>query len=119
MFESDFANAQEMVNRGLSADPEQPLLSIDQALIYVFTGKRKNAIEVLQALQHHKSESIRNFSQLFIQAALGNYDEAFNALTRGSENHAWPFLIKTLPVFEGLRKDPRFTEFCLKMGLPS
>jgi adenylate cyclase len=119
LFESDFANAQEMVDHGLSADPEQPLLIIDQGLIYVFTGKREKALEILQTLQNHKSDSIRNFSKLFIQAALGNYDEAFKALMRGSETHAWPFLIKTLPVFEGLRKDPRFTEFCLKMGLPT
>jgi len=40
-------------------------------------------------------------------------------LMRGPETHAWPFLIKTLPVFEELRKDPRFKEFSLKMGIPA
>jgi hypothetical protein len=25
--------------------------------------------------------------------------------------HSWPFLIKSLPIFEELRRDPRFPEF--------
>jgi hypothetical protein len=55
---------------------------------------------------------------VFIEAALGNLDEAFNALLRLAEIHAWPPLIKSLPVFEEMRRDPRFSEFCLKVGLP-
>jgi hypothetical protein len=39
------------------------------------------------------------------------------ALMRGTETHVWPFLIKTLPIFEDVRRDPRFAEFCSKMGI--
>jgi hypothetical protein len=59
------------------------------------------------------------YSQLFIQAALGNLDEAFKALDRAAELHSWPYLIGTLPIFGELRKDPRYLRFASKMGLPT
>jgi len=119
MFARDFVTAQKMLDKGLEIGPDEPLLLIDQGLLYAFTGRNEEAEEVLRRIQRNKSESVRLFSQQFIQAALGNTEEAIQALMRGPETHAWPFLIKTLPVFEELRKDPRFKEFSLKMGIPA
>ncbi len=118
MFARDFETAQRALDQGLSIGPEEPLLLIDQGLIYALTGRREKAEEILRKLQKNKSESVRLFSQQFIQAALGNTEEAIKALMRGPETHAWPFLIKTLPVFEELRKHPRFKEFSNKIGIP-
>jgi hypothetical protein len=45
-------------------------------------------------------------------------DEAFEALNRAAELHSWFGLIKYEPLLEGLWNDPRFAEFCKKVGLP-
>ena len=107
-----------MLNTGFQISPSEPLLLLDQGILHAFTGKRKEAEDMLKAIMTNERESVRLFGQLFIHAALGNLDQAFEALARQTETHAWPTLIKSLPVFDGLRKDPRFAEFCLKMGLP-
>jgi hypothetical protein len=80
--------------------------------------RRREAEEVLQVIMGNATEAARLQGHVFIEAALGNLDEAFNALLRLAEIHAWPPLIKSLPVFEEMRRDPRFSEFCLKVGLP-
>jgi hypothetical protein len=64
-------------------------------------------------------ESVRLYGQLFIHSALGNLDEAFKALMRQTEIHSWPGLIKSSPVFDKLRGDPRYAEFCRRVGLPT
>jgi hypothetical protein len=64
-----------------------------------------------------RHEAVSLYARLFINAALGENDEAFKALSRTTETHSWPMMIKTLPIFAGLRKDPRFADFCLKVGI--
>jgi len=118
MLKRDFLKAQEVLDKGLGLNPGEPLLRLDQGLLYAFSGRRTEAERVMNEILSSKAESVRLYGQLFIQAALGNLDEAFKALTRQEETHSWPFLIGSLPVFEGLRKDPRYFEFCKKMRLP-
>lgn len=52
------------------------------------------------------------------QMARRNSKASVKALNRMTETQSWPFLIATLPVFAELRKDPRYPEFCAKVGLP-
>jgi len=118
MMEGKFAKAQEMLDKGLSINPDEPALILDQGLLYALTGRRKEAEEMLQQIANSKNENVRLYGQLHIQAALGNLDEAFKALMRQAETHSWPFLLKSSPVLDGLRRDPRFLEFCNKVGLP-
>jgi adenylate cyclase len=117
MLKRDFPRAQEMLDKGLMINPKEPLLRLNQGLLYAFTGRRKEAEDSLREMETDKAEAVRLFGQLFIQAALGNLDAAFIALERQAELHSWPFLVKSLPVFEGLRKDPRFIGFCREVGL--
>jgi hypothetical protein len=58
------------------------------------------------------------YGLLFISAALGDLDKAFQALRRQEELHSWPFLVGSLPIFSELRKDPRYAQFASRMGLP-
>ncbi len=114
----DLAKAQEMLNAGFQISPSEPSLLLDQGLLYAFSDRKREAEDVLKVIMRNERESVRLFGQLFLQSALGNLDEAFKALERQAETHSWPSLIKSSPVFDKLRKDPRFAEFCFKMGLP-
>jgi len=64
-----------------------------------------------------KSEGARVYGQFFINTALGNLDEAFKALERQAEIHSWSFNIEVHPLFKELRKEPRYSEFPVKVGL--
>ncbi len=117
MMRREYSKAQEMLDDCFQINPTEPWGMVGQGLLYVFCSKTKDAEDILQKILKDEREFVRLNGQLYIQAALGNIDEAFKALMRAAETHSWPFLIKTLPVFEGLRNDPRFLEFCKKLGL--
>jgi len=117
MLRGDFASAQANIDKGRMISSTEPRLRIDQGLIYVLTGRRNEALQVLADLQQDDNPSVRAYSRLFIRAALGDTEEAVDTLMQGVETHVWPFMIKTLPVFAELRKHPRFNEFCSKMGI--
>lgn len=119
MLEGDFIKAQEMVDAGRQVSPNEPMVIIDQGSLYASTGRRKEAEDILKVIEGNQKESVRLYGQLIVNAALGNLDEAFKALMREAELHSWPFLVRSLPVFKEMRKDPRFKEFCRKVGLPA
>jgi adenylate cyclase len=118
LLKRDFNKAQEMLDEGFALNPNEPLLRMDQGILYALSGRSDEAKGSLVELERDGGESVPLYARLFIQAALGNLDEAFKALAQMTEVHNWPFLIKSLPIFEELRKDPRFRGFCVKVGLP-
>jgi tetratricopeptide (TPR) repeat protein len=119
IFEKNYAKAQEFIDRGLALNPVEPLLLLNQGLVYVLTGRPEQARAMLRKLESLQRETPLIYSQIFIHTALGEIDEAFKALNKASETHVWPFTIKTHPLFAELRKDPRFADFCKKMGIPN
>jgi adenylate cyclase len=118
MIKHDYVHAQEMVSKGFQISPSDVDLLTDQGVLYAFTGRRGEAEQILRTIETDVTEASRLLGKVFIHAALGNLDEAFKALQRLAEIHAWPPLIKSLPVFEEMRRDLRFEEFCLRVGLP-
>ena len=119
LIKRDYSKAQEMLNKGSKISPDDIDLRTDQGVLFADTGKREEAEKILADIQKSTIEADRLQGELFIQAALGNKEESLKALFRLAETHAWPPLIKSLPVFHEIRKDPRFSEFCLKVGLPT
>ena len=119
MLKHDYSKAQEMLKIGIEISSSDIDLLTDQGVLYTMTGRTKEAEEVLKAIRVIPIEDSRLHGELFIRAAQGNLDEAFKALMRLAEIHSWPTLVKSLPVFEKMRTDPRFAEFCRKVGLPS
>ena len=115
---NDFTRALEMNDQGQRLAPGDLWLKQQQGVLYALTGRREEATRQLEELSREGSRMMQLTAQLFINTALGNIDEAFNALMKAAESHAWYWLIKTDPPFEPLRKDPRFAEFCKKVGLP-
>jgi len=118
MAKGDLARAQELLASVEGMSEEEPLLVLNQGLLDTLSGRKEGALESLRKMNSFKSEAVRLYGQLFINAALGNLDEAFKALERMKETHSWPFLIATLPTFVELRKDPRYAAFAERFGLP-
>jgi adenylate cyclase len=119
IFDKDYAKAQEYIDRGQALNPVETLLLLNQGLVYAFTQRPEQARAMLRKLESLQRETPLTYSQIFIHTALGEIDEAFKALSKASETHVWPFTIKTHPLFEDLRKDPRFADFCKKMSIPN
>ena len=118
MFDRDFAGAQELLARGLKINPEEPLLRLNQGLLYALVGRTKDAEQSLREFEQVRLATVRLYGRLFLNAVLGNLDQAFDALNQAAELHSWPFLIGSLPVFEQLRKDPRYKQFAERVGIP-
>ncbi len=112
----DPVRAQVLIDAGLRINSRYPWLIIAQGQLFALNQERRKAEGQLQLIQSN-DESVRLSGQVWIRAALGDLDEAFEALMRLAEIHAWDFLMKSNPHFEGLRKDPRFAEFSKKVGL--
>jgi adenylate cyclase len=117
IFEKDYAKAQEFIDRGQALNPVEPLLLLNQGVVYALTGRPEQARAMLRKLESLQRETPLTYSQIFIYTALGEIDEAFKALNKATVTHVWPFHIKTNPLFAELRKDPRFDEFCKKMSI--
>jgi TolB-like protein/Tfp pilus assembly protein PilF len=114
----DFSRASEALNASLKFNPDDFFTTLSRGVMYAMSGRREEAMEELRDLMKDESESNRVNAQYWIRTALGDIDEAFEALMRAAELHAWHGLIKYDPLFEALRNDPRFPEFCKKVGLP-
>ncbi len=113
----DFANASEVLADGLRFNPNDRHLRATRGMAYTLSGKKEEAIDELRDLMKDESESTRLRAQVWIGTALGDLDQAFKALMREAETHDWWPFIKFDPLFEGLQNDPRFPEFCKKVGL--
>ena len=114
----DYARADESIEAGLKSSPGNAMLKASRGTIFAFMGRRTEAEEVLKEMMQEKGNAVRASVRLSIRLALGDVDEAFAALDEQAELHSWWFLIKYDPMFARLWSDPRFSEFCRKVGLP-
>ncbi len=114
----DYSRAQEMLDRARAISPKDTMLLMIQGILYALTGRRAEAMVIVRESDTVSVRSARIFLRLFVETALGNLDEAFDVLMQAAELHSWPFLIGMNPLFSELRKDPRYAEFRMKVGLP-
>lgn len=112
----DLARAQELIEAGLRINPGYPWLIIARGQLYSLRDDRRKAEEQLRLLGG-SDESVRLSGEVWVRTALGDLDEAMEALLRLADLHAWDFLLSTNPFFEELRKHPRFAEFAEKVEL--
>jgi TolB-like protein/Flp pilus assembly protein TadD len=118
MFKKDFAEAQEALDVEERISPGNIWHTIHQGTLYALINRREDAMKRLSLVQAYDNRSVRLMGELLIQNALGNYDEAFRVLMTQAGTHDWYGVIKSDPLFAELRKDPRFAEFCKKVGIP-
>ncbi len=117
----DWDRAQVYLSRMMEADPDDPYLLADLAYIYAVTGRRDDVPALVKKLETIP-EGARVKGQLlaFTFVGLGDLDRAFEwvqyALAQKEFFMSW---VRWHPVFEPLRKDPRFAEVLKAVGLPS
>jgi adenylate cyclase len=114
----EYEAAQKMVDAGREVGPELKSWVSVQGAIYALTGRRQEAEEQLALAMKFESEALRLEAQLAIWTALGDLDEAFKALMRQAEIHSWVPMIRHSLFFAELRRDPRYLDFCRKVGIP-
>jgi adenylate cyclase len=118
IFKGEFGKAQDTIDEGRKIDPDDHILRLNQGVLYAMAGKKNEAKDVLKEIDRDPVESNRLLGRLYVQAALGNVQDALDSLMRMAEIHSWPPWIKSDPVFRDLRADDRFGEFCRKVGIP-
>lgn len=79
-------------------------------------GRREEAMQVLSDLRSGRKYSHGAFGIASVYAGLGNYDEAFVWLDKAVDEGSLRPLIM-LPMFEDLRRDPRFARVTRRVGL--
>jgi DNA-binding winged helix-turn-helix (wHTH) protein/tetratricopeptide (TPR) repeat protein len=89
--------------------------------VYGAVGKRAQAFEVLAEL-HELSQHryVPHHMSALVYAGLGDADETLDRLERAYEerSHYMPALA-TVPVFDGVRDDPRFRSLLRRIGFPA
>jgi len=90
--------------------PDLPWLRALEALCLVNSGRRAEALEILQELEARRAnEYVDGYFQALLLHALGRKDEAFQELERAcGENSAALFVLDVDPRMDPLRADPRF-----------
>lgn len=90
------------------------------AAVYAAAGKRSNAQQIAAGLAKSAHDGYLNPEEIaLIYAQLGNKDRAFQWLnTAYEEGSIWTAFLKSEPVLDGLRSDPRFARLLTEVGLP-
>jgi len=111
VFKGMYKEAIEAVERG--PEPSQ------KAYIYAVSGRRDDAFKVLQEVLDYSQHDY--FDALYIAEiymGLGDTEKTFEWLNKAyEERSAYMVWLKTEPVFDPIRSDPRYVELCRKIGL--
>jgi len=102
----------------LSGDsPDEPA-SLAYAL--ALSGKRREALQVIDELKERSQRSYISPTQVaIIYSGLGDKDQAFAWLNKAYEGRDFILVyLKVDPSFDSLRSDPRFADLQRRVGLP-
>lgn len=109
--------ARDLITVALRREPGNRTLESGQAILAATGADRRGAERLLARLKGSYTTDGYMATQLQARAALGDIDPAFDALDVLAERHSWPWLIKTAPVYSRMRRDPRFKDFCERVGI--
>ena len=114
----DIAKAEEAYAAVEALEPGDAQTVVITGVIAGVKGDTKGAEDALAKLSA-APPNIRSTGMVLINQVLGRMDEAYAALMEQAERHSWYAFVKVDPLTEPLRRDPRFAEFCRKVGLPA
>jgi TolB-like protein/tetratricopeptide (TPR) repeat protein len=102
--------------RVLTNDAVHPRAHV--AYAHATMGNRQRALEILDAfLREYRPDSFPALAIAEIYIGLGNKDQAFDWLHRAIDQKDWTVFLKSDPLFDSLRSDPRFSELLRRMHL--
>ncbi len=103
----------------LQSDPNNQHMLLIRGYAYAKTGRRREAEEVIRTFREiEKSQYVVHGFIAAILGALGDREKAFAELDNGVEQHdSWIKWIKSDPMFDPLRNDPRFNEILKRLNL--
>jgi TolB-like protein/Tfp pilus assembly protein PilF len=85
---------------------------------HAIMGNRERADEILRAfLREYRPDSFPAVAIAEIYIGLGNKDQAFDWLHRAIDQKDWTVFLKSDPLFDSLRSDPRFSELLRRVHL--
>jgi serine/threonine protein kinase/Tfp pilus assembly protein PilF len=114
-FDEALASAQKLING--AGDRRLDRRSL--ARIYARMGRRREAMEIVQAIERDGALGGAEFALAAIYSALGDRDHAIAALERGVQQRSVLAVVFRDPQLDPLRSDPRFQQLMRRAGLPS
>ena len=98
------------------------LLDIWIAMTYSHSGRRIEALQLIEMWEHLTAQrSIDSFPLAWVNADVGRVDRVFELLERAYQDHSpnlpWMLSMPHMLAQENLFSDPRFQDFCRRIGL--
>jgi tetratricopeptide (TPR) repeat protein len=95
------------------------LLIYDTGMVYAAQGKRPEALQNIKELEGMSGADLSGGHWIAkIYAALNDKEMAFSWLDRSLAARAIVFFYKDEPVWDPIRRDPRFADLLRRMGIP-
>jgi serine/threonine protein kinase/tetratricopeptide (TPR) repeat protein len=125
LFDLDMAYIQKSMYKEATAEfekavmnsPKNPVLLAGLGYVYAVSGRRAEAQKVLNHLNERSKETyVPAQFRAGIYVGLGEKDKAFEWLEKAYEERSIG-AIKTVPVYDPLRSDPRFADLLRRMNL--
>jgi tetratricopeptide (TPR) repeat protein len=112
-----YQEAIDAIDRAFELNPDNPNQLFGLGYAYARMGQREKAIEVVNRA---REGGVRGWLGM-IWALLGDMDRAFECMEEALlEGESWDamFYLKTFPLWDPLRSDPRYEEFLRRMNFP-
>jgi serine/threonine-protein kinase len=114
-----YSEALATFQEALKLAKDDPLILGLQGYTYALAGKRLEAERVLKLLQKVPADRpLWAYGMAALYTGLGDKDQAFHWLNEScSKRDGWIIFAKVDPLWESLRKDPRFDELLERLSL--
>jgi TolB-like protein/Tfp pilus assembly protein PilF len=115
----DFDESAAAFQRAVHLSPQTPRMHGGLGRTFALSGRREQALEVLQKLEAYAKERyVSPLEFAWIQFALGDLDLGFTWLAKASDDRAFDLIsIKVDPRFDALRNDRRFVAIAKHIGV--
>jgi serine/threonine-protein kinase len=116
---SSWEEAVEAFTRASALSPGNALTMGYIGYSLAVSGRTQEALGMLDRMEDLSNKRfVSSLYKALIHFGLGNHDRTFECLNEAfAERDSWLPTINTFPIFESLRRDPRFTVLVRKMGL--
>ena len=115
---SMFGEALTEIERAVELSKGSVFILDDAGYVYAVSGKRNEAIKVLNHLNVLSSEMyVPEYGRAVIYIGLGDKDKAIEWLWKAYQERCFLTWLKVEPIFDPLREDPRFIALLGKLGL--